>query len=161
MGDVEDPSMGLNKMLHGGATAEDGAGMSTGFGVVDQGHLGFDSGNINQISHKFNEKHGLSNLSLTPPSPPSLPAAAAMFSGQHHQKVEDPHSPFVSRFNSSQIHLVDVKPQLVINQGSSFDRAAFYFKEALQLLIHSVVNNMNPIASPFSLKSWMGLTRCI
>ncbi|KAM0030624.1 putative transcription factor GRAS family [Helianthus debilis subsp. tardiflorus] len=261
MGDVEDPSMGLNKMLHGGATAEDGGGMSTGFGVVDQGYLGFDSGNINQISHKFNEKHGLSNLSLTPPPPPSLPAAVAMFSGHNHQKVEDPHSPFVSRFNSSQIHLVDVKPQLVINQnqsqphqnpsffvplehqtlnpphpkrynsgstqsnfqmhktpfldsppnplqlpssikkmsgideldhhhhhqgiidqlfkaaemvqsgnnpllaqsilarlnhqlspiGKPFDRAAFYFKEALQSLIHSVVNNMNPIASPFSL----------
>ncbi|MFS7973822.1 hypothetical protein Hanom_Chr09g00861171 [Helianthus anomalus] len=117
MGDVEDPSMGLNKMLHGGATAEDGGGMSTGFGVVDQGYLGFDSGNINQISHKFNEKHGLSNLSLTPPSPPSLPAAAAMFSGQHHQKVEDPHSPFVSRFNSSQIHLEDVQPRKLFRPG--------------------------------------------
>ncbi|PWA42150.1 GRAS protein [Artemisia annua] len=35
--------------------------------------------------------------------------------------------------------------------GKPFERAAFYFKEALQLLIHSIVNNMNPISSPFSL----------
>ncbi|MFS7932780.1 putative transcription factor GRAS family [Helianthus anomalus] len=43
--------------------------------------------------------------------------------------------------------------------GKPFERAAFYFKEALQLLIHSVLNNINPpqlptttaCNSPFSL----------
>lgn len=39
--------------------------------------------------------------------------------------------------------------------GKPFERAAFYFKEALQLLTHSILNNINPqttpTASPFSL----------
>ncbi|XP_071718241.1 scarecrow-like protein 6 [Rutidosis leptorrhynchoides] len=51
MGDVEDPSIGLNKMLHvtsgaalsGGAPAE--YEFNGGFGVVDQGFISLDSGN--------------------------------------------------------------------------------------------------------------------
>ncbi|KAI3756826.1 hypothetical protein L1987_56649 [Smallanthus sonchifolius] len=237
MGDVEDPSMGLNKMLHGGGTADDGE-ISAGFGVVDQGLLGFDSGNpVGQIGN-FHQKHG---LSLTPPALP-VAAAAAMFADHQIHQVDvkpqllmnqnqsQPHQnqtffvplehqtltpPHPKRYNSGstqsnfQMHkspFLDSPPiplqfpspikklsaideldhhhhqQGIIDQlfkaadtiqsgnnpllaqsilarlnhqlspiGKPFERAAFYFKEALQLLLHSIVNNMSPIASPFSL----------
>ncbi|KAI3693266.1 hypothetical protein L6452_33099 [Arctium lappa] len=246
MGDVEDPSMGLNKMLHGGGTADgdgDHHNGGGGFGVVDQGYLGFDSKNPTGFSSN--------------PQPP--PQAAELFADHHHnQKLSDLQNPIFSQLNPSEIHPFDVKPQIfnpqsqfqsqspqnqtffhpleqqilippqpkrhnsgiiqqsnfqipqnplqflqnkpssikkmsaidelqqqqqsIIDQlfkaadmihnpilaqgilarlnhqlspiGKPFDRAAFYFKEAIQLLLHSFVNNMNPqitpTGSPFS-----------
>ncbi|KAK1430356.1 hypothetical protein QVD17_13031 [Tagetes erecta] len=84
MGDVEDPSMGLNKMLHGGD-------ISTGFGYVS-----FDSGNqINNLG-----------LSSNSPAPPVLTATAAA-------------GPMFSDLHNHQIHELDVKPQLLMNQNQS------------------------------------------
>ncbi|KAI3804233.1 hypothetical protein L1987_25623 [Smallanthus sonchifolius] len=233
MGDVEDPSMGLNKMLHGGGTADD-VEHSAGFGVVDQGYLGFDSGNpVGQIGN-FHQKHGLSlnppvaaaaamfadhqthqvdvkpqllinqNLSqthqnptffvplehqtLTPPHPKSYNSGSTQSNFQMHKSpfLDSPPNPLQFPSPIKKLSAIDEldhhHQQGIIDQlfkaadtiqsgnnpllaqsilarlnhqlspiGKPFERAAFYFKEALQLLLHSIVNNMSPIASPFSL----------
>ncbi|KAI3711277.1 hypothetical protein L2E82_41251 [Cichorium intybus] len=242
MGDVEDPSIGLNKMLQGnpgGAPAD--FEFNGGFGVVDQGFIGLDSGNpVGQIG----------SLSSNPQLPPSPAPAPAMFNNHHHQNqifsplnetqmlpfdvkpnIFNPQLPFEHQLlmppqpkrhnpgsieynppmnknpfldsgpNPNPLHLLQKSSSMkkmvatnhhqqhqqgIIDQlfkaadliqsgnnpilaqgilarlnhqlspvGKPFERAAFYFKEVLQLLTHSILNNINPqttpTGSPFSL----------
>ncbi|KAM0043007.1 putative transcription factor GRAS family [Helianthus debilis subsp. tardiflorus] len=99
----------------------------------------------------------------SPPNPLQLPSSIMKTSAideldHHHQGIIDQlfkAAEMVQSGNNlllAQSILARLNHQLSLI-GKPFDRAAFYFKEALQLLIHSVVNNMNPIASPFSLIS--------
>ncbi|KVH89215.1 Transcription factor GRAS [Cynara cardunculus var. scolymus] len=129
MGDVEDPSMGLNKVLHGNGGGGGGGAVdfefNGGFGVVDQGFsIGLDSGNqivnLSQISNKFtNDKTGLSTNPQLPPSPPQ-----AMFSNHHHHHHSQ--NQIFSPLNEPQMLPFDIKPQmfnpqLLINQSQPFE----------------------------------------
>lgn len=93
MGDVDDPSMGLNKMLHAGGAPADFE-FNGGFGVVDQGFISLDSGNpVGQIG----------NVASNPQLPPS---PAAMFNNPHHQNQ------IFSPLNETQMLPFDIKPNL-------------------------------------------------
>ncbi|KVH91205.1 Transcription factor GRAS [Cynara cardunculus var. scolymus] len=148
MGDVEDPSMGLNKMLHGGGTADEEH--NGGFGFVDQGYAGFDPGNpIGQIGnfYQVKEKTGFSS---NPPPPP--PSQAEMFGDHHHNhKLSDLQNPIFSQLNPSQIHPFDVKPQIfnpqsVINQNQSQSpqNPTFFLPLEQQLLMPPQPKRHNP-----------------
>ncbi|MFS7979036.1 putative transcription factor GRAS family [Helianthus anomalus] len=178
MGDVEGPSMGLNKMLHGGATAEDGGGMSTKINlnlvdvkpqlVINQNksqphqNLSFfvplEHQTLNSpYPKRYNSGSTQSNFQIhktpfldSPPNPLQLPSSIKKTSAidqlfKAAEMIQSGNNPLLA-----QSILARLNHQLS-PIGKPFDRAAFYFKEALQLLIHLVVNNMNPIASPFSL----------
>ncbi|KAL8192436.1 hypothetical protein R6Q57_027621 [Mikania cordata] len=127
MGDVEDPSIGLNKMLHATTGAPADFEFTGGFGVVDQGFPSLDSGNqVGQIG----------NLSSNPQFPPS----PAMFN--HHQNQ------IFSSVNETQILPFDIKPNL-LNQQTQLP-----FE---QLLTHNPVNieynpsmHKNPVLDPGS-----------
>ncbi|XP_022031561.1 scarecrow-like protein 6 [Helianthus annuus] len=172
MGDVEDPSMGLNKMLHGGATAKDGGKMSTK--SISTSSSGCETPIEHQTLNpphpkRYNSGSTQSSFQMhktpfldSPPNLLQLPSSIKKTSAideldhHHHQRIIDQlfkATEMVQSGNNpvlAQLILVRLNHQLS-PVGKPFDRAAFYFKEALQLLIHSVVNNMNSIASPFSL----------
>ncbi|KAK9058965.1 hypothetical protein SSX86_021583 [Deinandra increscens subsp. villosa] len=194
MGDGEDPSSismvgGFNKMLHDG----------TGFGVLDQGFLGFDSssnltiGNYNLLHHqpppdpfvsRFNPSQmdvkpnllinqnqsqphqnpaffvPLEHQTLNPPPPKRYKTPPFLDEPDYHQQqqqqgiidqlfkaadtIQSRNNPLLAqsilaRLNHHQLSPIGKPP---------FQRAAFYFKEALHLLIHSILNTMmNPITS--------------
>ncbi|KAI3681545.1 hypothetical protein L6452_36344 [Arctium lappa] len=232
MGDVEDPSMGLNKVLQGGGTAADFE-FTGGFGVVDQGFIGLDSsGNQIVTNHKttnppqlypsqnqifssplnepqmlpfdikpqlFNpqllinqsqsqpfehqllmppqpKRHNPGNpfldsgqnpVQLLQKSPPSMKKMADINEvGNHHHYHHQQQGIIDQLFKAADLIQSGNNPILAqgilarLNHqlspiGKPFDRAAFYFKEALQLLLHSILNNINPqitpTASPFTL----------
>nr|XP_043620406.1 scarecrow-like protein 6 [Erigeron canadensis] len=84
MGDVEDPSLGLNKMLHStGGTNPADFDFSGGFGVVDQGFISVDSGN-----------------------PQLSPATAPAIFHTHHQNQ------ILSSLSDTQMVPFDIKPNL-------------------------------------------------
>ncbi|KAI3741207.1 hypothetical protein L1987_58877 [Smallanthus sonchifolius] len=93
MGDVEDPSMGLNKMLQATAAGVTGDPadfeFNGGFGVVDQG---------------FTSLAGIGNL----PTNPQIPPAPAMFNTHHHHHQNQIFSPL----NDTQMLPFDIKPNL-------------------------------------------------
>ncbi|KAK9056264.1 hypothetical protein SSX86_027354 [Deinandra increscens subsp. villosa] len=232
MGDVEDPSMCLNKMLHAPSDFE----FNGGFGVVDQGFISLDSGNLssnpqippspamyNHHPHHQNQIFSpVSDTQMLPfdikpnlfnPNPQTqLPFEQLLMpSQQRHNPVSIEYNPSMHKnplldSGSNPLQLLQKSPSMkktsavtTVNQhhhhqqqqgiidqlfkaadliqsgnnpilaqgilarlnhqlspvGKPFERAAFYFKEALQLLIHSILNNINPqitpTGSPFSL----------
>ncbi|KAL7608930.1 hypothetical protein Lser_V15G14202 [Lactuca serriola] len=148
MDDVEEPSMGLNKMLNGDGGTADGELTVTGeFGVVDQAYRGFDSNNpIGQVGnfHQFQKfAHEKIELSANPQTPP--PAAPAMFADHHlHKKLSDPQFAFFSQLTPSQIPSLDVKPQILINPSQSHQNSTPFLPLAHQTLIPSQPKRYNP-----------------
>ncbi|CBI38908.3 unnamed protein product, partial [Vitis vinifera] len=172
MGDVEDPSVGLNKLLQSGGGGPPDFEFSSGFGVVDQG-FGFEPSLdekpqilIPQVLINQHQAQHTQNPAFFLPLPYAqqeqnllLPPQAKRHNTGPIGSIEQncPAAELVETGNTilAQGILARLNHQLS-PIGKPFQRAAFYFKEALQLLLHSNSNNTNPLAtsphsSPFSL----------
>nr|XP_043628489.1 scarecrow-like protein 6 [Erigeron canadensis] len=165
MGDVDDPSMGLHKMLHGGGTVDSGE-LSGEFGIVDQGCFGFDSnnpvgqfGNFFQIPHKFtHEKIGLSQS----PAPETAPAADMVT--DHCHRTSDLENPF------AQNHQIDVKPYkdptffghvehqtLVPSQPNRYNSGSIEYNMSQMPKTPFLGTPQNTIQMPLSIKKMSGI----
>ncbi|XP_076942370.1 scarecrow-like protein 6 [Bidens hawaiensis] len=223
MGDVEDPSIGLNKLLTSTAVAAAPAEyeFSGGFGSVDQGFISLDSGNnhvgnlpenppaifnnhqqqhqnqifspltdtqmlpfdikpnlypmYNPVSLEYNASMNKNALFDSGPNPSQNPLQFLQKQSSVKTPINNNQGLIDQLFKAADL-LQSTNPILAqgilarLNHqlspiGKPFERAAFYFKEALNLLLQSLVININnnnnnniiinpqiaPAGSPFNL----------
>ncbi|GJR98819.1 scarecrow-like protein 6 [Tanacetum coccineum] len=187
MGDVEDPSIGFNKMLNSSGAPPD-FDFSGGFGVVDQG---FMTHHQNQMFSPLSaETHLVSPFDIKPnvfnvqQQQQRYPSGSVNYNPLMHKntfldvKKMVQQQPVMTHLQQQQQGIIDelYKASDLIQNGNNpilaqgilarlnhqispigkpFERAAFYFKEALTLLVNSIISNINPQltqnVSPFSL----------
>ncbi|KAK7293366.1 hypothetical protein RJT34_16230 [Clitoria ternatea] len=120
MGDIEDPSLGLTKLLHAGTGSQDGVGVS--FGLVDQSSVldpissvnNFVPGNSSDFPFNVGRVGSGGNLnpgfpaSVTTLSPVSLPQGVVQ---PQHQQQPPPIEPLDEKMQA-------INPQFILNQNS-------------------------------------------
>ncbi|KAJ0914229.1 putative transcription factor GRAS family [Helianthus annuus] len=174
MGDVEDPSVSLNKMLN--ATVSDSAPVDFEFSggfispVTFNTHLNHHQNQYfsplnDTLLLQYDKKPNLYNTQmLIPPQPKTYNSRSIEYNpSMQHQGIIDQlfkAADLIQSENNNPILAQGILARLnhqLSPAGNSFERAAFYFKQALQLLTHSILNNINinpqitPVDSPFSL----------
>ncbi|KAJ4727174.1 Scarecrow-like protein [Melia azedarach] len=125
MGDIDDPSMGLNKILQPGSVSHQDMEFNAGFGIVDQ------AGNNAKLSSISNQSHIFSS-SATNLLPVSL--APSVFQPQQLQQPIDALDEKPQIFN----------PQLIINQS----QAQYTQNPALFLPLSYTQLQEHPLLSP-------------
>ncbi|PWA40141.1 Transcription factor GRAS [Artemisia annua] len=178
MGDVEDPSIGFNKMLNSGTTVTGPPPdfeFSGGFGVVDQGFMTthhhqnqmfsspLSAAETHLVSSPFDIKPNVFNVQQR------YTSGGVEYNPLMHKKmvVQQQQQGIIDElYKASDLIQNGNNPILAqgilarLNHqispiGKPFERAAFYFKEALTLLVNSIISNVNPQltqnVSPFSL----------
>ncbi|CAE6144633.1 unnamed protein product [Arabidopsis arenosa] len=163
MGDSTDPSLELNSILQTSPTFHDSDYSSPGFGVVDTG-FGLDH-------HSVPPSH-VPGLLINQSQTHYTQNPAAIFYGHHHHTQNPP----AKRLNPGPVGITEqlVKAAEVIesdtclaqgilarlNQqlsspvGKPLERAAFYFKEALNNLLHNVSQTLNPYSLIFKIAAY-------
>nr|UIX27131.1 SCL6b [Chrysanthemum lavandulifolium] len=196
MGDVEDPSIGFNKMLTSGTVtgAPPDFDFSGGFGVVDQGFMTHHHQNQMFSPLSAAETHLVSPFDIKPNVQFNVQQQQQRYTSGNveynplmHKNtfldvkkmgVQQQQPVVISHLQQQQQGIIDelYKASDLIQNGNNpilaqgilarlnhqispigkpFERAAFYFKEALTMLVNSIISNINPQltqnVSPFSL----------
>lgn len=167
MGDSTDPSLELNSILQTSPTFHDSDYTSPAFGVLDTG-FGLDHHSLDKPPPPSHLPGLLINQSQTH----YTQNPAAIFYAHHHTP------PPAKRLNPGPIGITEqlVKAAEVIESGGDtclaqgilarlnqqlsspvgkpLERAAFYFKEALNNLLHNVSQNLNPYSLIFKIAAY-------
>ncbi|KAG5251422.1 scarecrow protein [Salix suchowensis] len=194
MGDIEDPALGLNKLIQGGSRSQDMELNASGFGVLDH-VFGFEfvqnPAVLLPLSYAQLEEHYLLNARPVGANympkvfdlrPPELFLPRQQQQSHQFQMMQQQRQGMVTKQkiasdeleNQQQLQQAIINPvcqaaelmetgnpvlaqgilarlnhQLSVPIGKPYQRTAFYFKEALQLLLN--VNNNNSIGTAYNL----------
>ncbi|XP_010426616.1 PREDICTED: scarecrow-like protein 6 [Camelina sativa] len=156
MGDSTDPSLELNSILQTSPTFHDSDYASPGFGVVDTTGFALDHHSVPSLLINQSQTHYTQNPSAIyyghPPAKRLNPGPMGIT--EQLVKAAEVIESGGGDTCLAQGILARLNQQLSSPVGKPLERAAFYFKEALNNLLHNVSQTLNPYSLIFKIAAY-------